>query len=191
MGRSRLALAALALFVTTTATACSRNRPVRQQAAPDDSVPAAIDRPASDPGRSGATNRDDSAERAPDPGGGPGWAALETRIYFDYDRSDLSAEARGALAAKLAVLLANPDIRIQVVGHADERGSDEYNLALGLERAAAAKRYLTQRGVDAGRISAISMGEERPVCTDSGESCWWRNRRDEFLITSVARPRRP
>jgi peptidoglycan-associated lipoprotein len=178
------------MLLLVAAASCSRPRPVRPQATPNDSPPVAVDPVRADP----AERADLPDERAPATSSGardPGWAILESRVYFDFDRSDLTAESRSALAAKLSVLLANPDIQIQIVGHADERGSDEYNLALGLERAAAARRFLTQRGLSSDRISAISMGEERPVCTDSNESCWWQNRRDEFVITNVGRTRRP
>ena len=109
--------------------------------------------------------------------------ALEAAVYFAFDRSDLDAGARATLDAKLPVLQGNRDLRIRIAGHTDERGSDEYNLALGQRRAAAAKRYLTQYGVDAGRIEIVSFGEEQPVCTASDEACWRRNRRDEFTIT--------
>lgn len=120
-------------------------------------------------------------------------AALEATIYFAFDRSDLEAEARELLEAKLPVLQQNADIRIRIAGHTDERGSDEYNLALGQRRAAAAKRFFTQRGIDAGRIEIVSFGEERPVCTASDEGCWSRNRRDEFAITvgTIAAAARP
>jgi peptidoglycan-associated lipoprotein len=110
-------------------------------------------------------------------------AALEATIYFAYDRSDLEAEARERLEAKLPVLQGNPAIRIRIAGHTDERGSDEYNLALGSRRAAAAKRFLTQRGIDDARIEIVSFGTERPTCSESAESCWSQNRRDTFEIT--------
>jgi peptidoglycan-associated lipoprotein len=186
----RLFPSAFAMLLLAAAAACSRPRPVRPQATPNDSPPVAVDPARDDP----AGRADLPDERAPATSGGardPGWAILESRIYFDFDRSDLTAGSRSALAAKLSVLLAHPDIQIQVVGHADERGSDEYNLALGLERAGAARRFLTQRGVSSDRISAISMGEEHPVCTESKESCWWQNRRDEFVVTSAGLTRRP
>jgi peptidoglycan-associated lipoprotein len=109
--------------------------------------------------------------------------ALQATVYFSYDRSDLDTQARAVLEAKLPVLQANGGIRIRITGHTDERGSDEYNLALGQRRAAAAKRFLTQRGVDEGRIEIASLGEERPVCTESAEACWAQNRRDAFEIT--------
>ena len=109
---------------------------------------------------------------------------MESVIYFGYDRSDLSAEARSTLDAKLGILAGSPSIRIRISGHADDRGSDEYNVALGQRRAAAAKRYLTQRGIVAGRIDVVSFGEEQPVCTAMHETCLAQNRRDEFQLTA-------
>ena len=182
--------AAFVMLALVAVAACSRPRPARPPATPNDSPRVTTDPAPVDPaGRADAPeDRTPEASRA---ARAPAWGVLESKIYFDFDRSDLDAEARSALAAKLSVLLANPDVQIQILGHADERGSDEYNLALGLERAAAAKRFLTQRGVSADRISAISMGEEQPVCTESNESCWWQNRRDEFVLTNAGRMRRP
>lgn len=113
-------------------------------------------------------------------------ARLEAPIYFDFDQSDIMPAARVTLDAKLELLRANPSVRMQISGHADERGSDEYNLALGQRRAASAKRYLVQRGVADDRLEVISFGEERPACTASDESCWTRNRRDDFEITAGA-----
>jgi peptidoglycan-associated lipoprotein len=75
-------------------------------------------------------------------------------------------------------------VRLRITGHTDDRGADEYNLALGQRRAAAAKRFLTQRDVDAARVEIASVGEERPVCTEETEACWARNRRAEFTITA-------
>lgn len=111
-------------------------------------------------------------------------ATMAAPIYFGFDRSDLTAEARTALDAKWAILNANPAMRITIEGHADDLGSDEYNLALGQRRAAAAKRYLTQREISADRIEITSFGEERPTCQDATEECRSRNRRDEFRITA-------
>jgi len=105
-------------------------------------------------------------------------------IYFGFDRSDLTAEARENLEAKWTILSANPSMRILIEGNADDLGSDEYNLALGQRRAAAAKRYLVQRDIDPSRIGITSFGEERPTCQDPTEVCRSRNRRDEFRITS-------
>jgi peptidoglycan-associated lipoprotein len=105
-------------------------------------------------------------------------------IGFDFDRSDLRDDAKAALDAKIPILMRNADVAVRVSGHADERGSSEYNLALGQRRAAAAKRYLVERGVADSRIETTSFGEERPVCTDHNEACWAQNRRDEFEITA-------
>ena len=105
-------------------------------------------------------------------------------INFDFDRSELRDDAKASLDAKIPILMANSGVTIRISGHADERGSSEYNLALGQRRAAAAKRYLVERGVAEGRIETISQGEERPLCTESSENCWAQNRRDEFEITA-------
>lgn len=109
---------------------------------------------------------------------------LVTGITFDFDRSDLRDDARATLDAKVPILMANTNVTIRIAGHADERGSSEYNLALGQRRAAAAKRYLVERGIAEGRIETTSFGEERPACTESNESCWSQNRRDEFEMTA-------
>ncbi len=109
---------------------------------------------------------------------------LARRVHFDFDRSNVRAEDAAILDEKLAVLQSNPDLRIQVTGHCDERGSDEYNLALGNRRALAAKRYLTDRGIAESRIMTSSMGEERPIAMGANEGAWAQNRRDEFTIIS-------
>ena len=103
-------------------------------------------------------------------------------IFFEYDQADLSAEARETLDAKLPILTANPAVRIRIAGHTDERGSDEYNIALGQRRAAAAKRYLVSQGIAEDRIDVVSFGEERSLVQGSDESAWAQNRRDEFEI---------
>ncbi len=108
---------------------------------------------------------------------------LET-IFFEYDADELRDDARASLDAKIAILNANPGLRIRVAGHCDERGSDEYNIALGRRRAEAAKRYLTDRGIDASRIETSSFGRERPAVQGTTEEAWSRNRRDEFEITA-------
>ena len=105
-------------------------------------------------------------------------------IYFDYDQADITAESRATLDAKLPLLTANPGLRIRIGGHTDSRGSDEYNVALGQRRAAAAKRYLTGRGIADTRIDIVSFGEERPVATGTDEGSYAQNRRDEFEVTA-------
>ncbi len=109
---------------------------------------------------------------------------LARRVHFEFDRSNIRPDDAALLDEKLAVLQRNPDLRIQVAGHCDERGSDEYNLALGNRRALAAKRYLTDRGIAESRITTSSMGEERPIAMGANEGAWAQNRRGEFTIIS-------
>ena len=111
-------------------------------------------------------------------------SALTAPIYFEYDSDAIGEAARSSLDQKLAILQANSGIRLRIAGHADERGSDEYNLALGQRRASAAKRYLTQRGIPEAQIEIVSFGEERPAASGSDEAAMAQNRRDEFEITS-------
>ncbi|HYN82710.1 MAG TPA: peptidoglycan-associated lipoprotein Pal [Gemmatimonadaceae bacterium] len=111
--------------------------------------------------------------------------AITAPIYFDFDKSDIRPDAAATLDRKIPWLTANPGMRIRIEGNADERGSDEYNLALGQRRAASAKKYLVEHGVDAGRFDLVSYGEERPVCTEHNEECWQRNRRDDFVIVTI------
>lgn len=111
-------------------------------------------------------------------------SSLQTPIHFDYDRDEIRSDDAAILDRKAAILLANPAVRIRISGHADERGSDEYNLVLGTRRATSAKRYLEAKGIDGARIDIISYGEERPVDSASSEDAWAKNRRDEFEVLS-------
>ncbi len=112
-------------------------------------------------------------------------AAITAPIYFDFDRSTIRPDAAATLDRKVPWLQANPGMRIRIEGNADERGSDEYNLALGQRRAASAKRYLVERGIAGDRFDLVSHGEERPICTEHNEACWQQNRRDDFIIVTV------
>jgi peptidoglycan-associated lipoprotein len=111
-------------------------------------------------------------------------ADLAAMINFDYDQAVVRQADQETLDRKAAILIANPGVKLRIAGHADERGSDEYNLALGNRRAAAAKRYLENKGVDASRLEVISYGEERPLNPGSDETAYAQNRRDEFEITA-------
>ena len=111
----------------------------------------------------------------------PGSSPLKD-IFFEFDRYDLRADARDTLKGNADWLKRNPGARIEIEGHCDDRGTNEYNLALGAKRAQAAKDYLATLGVSADRLSTISYGEEIPVCKEQNESCWSRNRRDRFVI---------
>jgi len=103
------------------------------------------------------------------------------RIYFDTDKWNIRDDARDALKKNADILEANPDVKIQIEGHCDERNTVEYNLALGERRASAVREYLVKLGVDAARISTISYGEERSVALGHDESAWSQNRRGEFV----------
>jgi peptidoglycan-associated lipoprotein len=116
-------------------------------------------------------------------------AAITGPIYFDFDKSTIRPDAAATLDRKLPWLQANPGMRIRIEGNADERGSDEYNLALGQRRAASAKRYLVDHGIAADRFDLVSYGEERPVCTEHNEACWQQNRRDDFRIVTIGSDR--
>jgi peptidoglycan-associated lipoprotein len=108
---------------------------------------------------------------------------LET-VYFEYDSDNIRSDAQAALEQKIPLLNANPQVKLTIAGNCDERGSDEYNIALGRRRAEAVKRFLTDRGVDAGRVETISFGRERPAVQGSTEEAYAKNRRDEFTITA-------
>jgi peptidoglycan-associated lipoprotein len=117
---------------------------------------------------------------------------LLQKIYFDYDQDLLRDDASAALDAKAAVLLANPAVALTVTGHTDERGTAEYNLALGQRRAAQVKRYLVARGVADARLSTQSLGDSQPAVMGTDESAFQMNRRAEFEIQNggaLVRPR--
>ena len=102
-------------------------------------------------------------------------------IYFNYDAADIRADQQGSLQSDVEFLKQHPGISFTVEGHCDERGSTEYNLALGDNRANAVKSALTQAGISADRVKTISYGKERPFCTESNEACWQQNRRGHFV----------
>ena len=104
-------------------------------------------------------------------------------IYFDFDKSFIRDDARPVMQANAEWLKANPKVKVKIKGNCDERGTIEYNLALGQRRAASAKKYLTDVGISSSRISLISYGKEKSACTDHNETCWQKNRRDDFVET--------
>jgi peptidoglycan-associated lipoprotein len=117
---------------------------------------------------------------------------LLQKIYFDYDQDVLRDDASAALDAKAAVLLANPAVTLTITGHTDERGTAEYNLALGQRRAAQVKRYLVSRGVPEGRLATQSLGDSQPAVMGTDDSAFQLNRRAEFEIQNggaLVRPR--
>ena len=104
-------------------------------------------------------------------------------IYFEYDKSDIRADQQGSLQSDISFLRQHPNISFTIEGHCDERGSTEYNLALGDSRANSVRNALVQAGVAADHIKTISYGKERPFCTESTEACWQQNRRGHFVYS--------
>jgi peptidoglycan-associated lipoprotein len=147
----------------------------RAQAAAD-SVQAQVNRPTTDTTTINATTGLTATEAA----------TLADVVHFDFDRADLTAEDQATLDRKMQVLAAHPRVTLRIAGNCDERGSEEYNLALGERRAAAAKRYLEAHGVAGDRIAIVSYGKERPLDPGHDEAAWARNRRDDFVVTHGA-----
>ncbi len=169
------------------AAGCSKKRPAVAAPAPTNTATSA------ERARLDSIERAESARRAAEEGARVAAErktareavilTLTTPVYFELDQADLTDEGRRLLDVKREALERQPAIRIRIEGHADDTGSDEYNMALGERRAAYARRYLVQNGIAEGRIQIVSRGEERPACTD-GEACRARNRRDEFILVS-------
>jgi len=111
---------------------------------------------------------------------------LERMVNFDYDMSEIRSDAEAILRRKAAILRASPQVQMRIAGHADERGSTEYNLALGNRRAEAVRQFMTDAGLSANRFEIVSFGEERPLDRASNEAAWAQNRRAEFQITAGA-----
>ena len=170
------------------AAGCSKRRPAAAAPAPTNTATSA------ERARLDSIERAESARRAAEEGARVAAErktarealilTLTTPVYFELDQADLTDEARRLLDEKREALERQPAIRIRIEGHADDTGSDEYNMALGERRAATARRYLVQNGIAEGRLQIVSRGEERPACTDGQEGCRARNRRDEFVLVS-------
>ena len=122
--------------------------------------------------------------QAPAPVSPPGTSAMimQEDIYFEFDKATLTPAAQDNLMRKAAWLRKNSNATVTIEGHADERGTNEYNLALGARRADSAKAFLVDLGVVASRLTTISYGEERTLCTYQNEECWTKNRRGHFAL---------
>ena len=148
--------------------------PAPSTPAPAAPVPSTPSTPAPAPAPAATTARPAPAEFASIP-------ELKD-IHFDFDKYDIRPDAARTLDANAAWLKSNGNQLLLIEGHCDERGTNEYNLALGERRAKSAMNYLVSQGVQASRITIISYGEERPLCTEHTETCWAQNRRDHFLV---------
>ena len=104
-------------------------------------------------------------------------------IFFAYDKHDLNDKSKSVLKENASWLKNNPKVKVEIQGHCDERGTNNYNLGLGERRAQSTKNYLVSLGVAQKRILTISYGEEKPFCVQRGENCWWQNRRGHFMIS--------
>lgn len=186
--RLRIQIAIPLMFTCVLVTSGCRKKPpatVPDLMAPTVAAPAAVTTPAPDPVPEPAPAPE------PDPLDGDLGSVNEylrsrgllVDVYFDYDRSELSPDSREQLAANARFLHQDPRFSLTLEGHCDERGTVEYNLALGERRAQSAKSYLVSLGVSASRLSTLSYGEERPVCDESEESCWRLNRRVHPVVT--------
>ena len=161
---------------TTAATAAPAPAPAPRAAAPGPAPTAAA------PAQSGtATTAAPASTARPSLKEFTAVAALKD-VFFEFDKYDIRGEDAKTLDANATWLKANAENLVLIEGHCDERGTNEYNLALGERRAKAAMNYLVSQGVQANRITIISYGEERPLCNEKNESCWSKNRRAHFLV---------
>ena len=176
------------LVLTLFLVGCPKRPATTGAVAPAPSAPQAAPAPAPAPAPRQAPAAAPAPRQAPAPAPAPMVKPSEfapspnlKAIYFDFDKYDIRPDDAKTLDGDAAWLKANPNNLVLIEGHADERGTNEYNLALGEKRAKAAMNYLVAQGVQASRVTIISYGEERPVCTEKTEACWAKNRRDNFL----------
>jgi peptidoglycan-associated lipoprotein len=123
------------------------------------------------------------ADEAPSPAEEDLFAKNVKDVWFDYDRSDIRSDQAPTAQGDAAFLLQHPSVKVLVEGHCDDRGSEEYNLALGTNRAESLKRALLQHGVSEDRIKTISYGKEKPFCSQDNDQCWQQNRVDHFAMS--------
>ena len=189
MNRSVRVLAAITLVAVVGVGACGKKKPAPPPAPPPAAAPPPTTQPAPPP-------------PPPPPAPAPAPAPTEEEIFakktleqlnaekplsdafFDFDSSQIRDEAKGALQKDAEWMKRWTSTRVMVEGHADSRGTPEYNLALGTRRAAAVRDYLVNLGIGADRVTTVSKGKEAPFCNDENESCWQQNRRGHFVITA-------
>jgi peptidoglycan-associated lipoprotein len=183
---NRRSLIALLLGLTVAISACHKNPPPGTAPATNPGMtapPPASTPPPSSPSNVGNGNMGNGGGNV-DANAAGRVASMSDRIHFEYNVSDLKPEDIARLDTKAALMKQFPLLKIRITGHADERGSDQYNIALGMRRAAAAKEYLVKVGIDGGRIETASLGREVPIDPASNEAAWAQNRRDEFDIVA-------
>jgi peptidoglycan-associated lipoprotein len=187
MIRFRNVVLALAVIpaVTMLLAGCSSTKPEETPSAAA-STAGQSSKPAAAPPSSGTSSSSLEALQRGESTATPASSPLKD-VYFDFDSYALRTDARAVLKSNAEWLKANPGAQVQIEGHCDERGTTEYNLALGSKRAQSAKDYLVTLGIAGSRLSTISYGEELPVCTEHNEECWQKNRHDRF-VSQTARP---
>jgi peptidoglycan-associated lipoprotein len=164
----------IVLILSLSATGCAPKKTAEQPSEVSTPQGAAGTAPATTPGQ------------APGEGAAAAAAAqagFDKKIYFDFDQYELKPESTQALTDLVTYLKANPGLKVQVCGNCDERGTNEYNIALGDKRAKAAQEYCITQGIDPQKISTISYGEEKPADPGHSEEAWAKNRRDDFVFS--------
>ena len=195
MGTRGFHLAVMSLLLLGVAVAGCAKRPATTAAeapapsAPAPSVPSAAPAPEPTSPSTPAPPPSGATTTAPAPSGTARPAPAEfaavadlNDIHFDFDKYDIRSADAKILDANAAWLKTNANHLVLIEGHCDQRGTNEYNLALGERRAKSTMNYLVSQGVQASRITIISYGEERPLCTEANETCWAKNRRAHFLV---------
>ncbi|HUE96856.1 MAG TPA: peptidoglycan-associated lipoprotein Pal [Longimicrobiaceae bacterium] len=174
----------LAVLMMVPLVGCSRNRPAAAPAPAPTSTDDAAARARADSIAAAELARRQAEERERRAQMARAQEILQNAVYFGYDSQDLDAETQERLRTKAAIMRANPSVAVRVEGHADERGSTEYNLALGQRRAESVRTFLTGYGITGNRLATISYGKERPAVQGSNETAWARNRRADFAVTA-------
>jgi peptidoglycan-associated lipoprotein len=190
MKRNVVVIGLVVLLAVVMGTTGCRTKPTSPIKPPFDetTTPTVTSRPgddADDAGPGGLTGRELTPLDGPEQPDAREWLFTDDdrglqKVYFEFDKSNLTAESRASLEHNAAVLKEHSDIRVLIEGHCDERGTIEYNLALGERRALAARNYLINLGIDPDRLATISYGEERPADLGHDEEAWGKNRRDDF-----------
>jgi peptidoglycan-associated lipoprotein len=183
-----LNLAMMSLLLSAVVLAgCAKKPATTSVSAPEPTTPPAVAAPAPAPSAPAPAAPAPAAPAAPGPAARPSPAEFMANpalqdVHFDFDKYDIRSEDAKILDANASWLKSNQNQLVLIEGHCDERGTNEYNLALGERRAKSAMNYLVSQGVQASRITIISYGEERPQCTEHTEACWAKNRRAHFLV---------
>jgi len=174
--RNLTIILALGLITAMTGlTGCSKKQTAPS---PAPAVKPAPDKPAPAPVQQPPARQQEERETVP--------SNLTFRtVYFDYDKANIRTDQRGSIQSNAELMQRYGTVKMLIEGHCDERGTDEYNIALGQRRADAAKQYLVEFGIDGSRINTVSYGETRPVDTGNNESAWAKNRRAEFVVIST------